>query len=211
VGEPRALPSGADELDELEAGADGLGAGCSAVTAGLPLCFGLAFRSGRTTVRGSSVVFCSAPGAVWLVAGGAILQQSKASVATKVAGLLHAAGFDPRERTRAKSHATWPTIPMNIFRSTANMLNRHRGCRCSAFAQRTDANRPIQRTGAPRPTRSRVTHDRQQVSWLAGRCLEPPSQGHSSPVAFMVLGSPLTVAGAAAELPANASSPHSLD
>ena len=30
--------------------------------------------------------------------------------------------------------------------------------------------------GAPRPTRSRVTYDRQQVSWLAGYRLRPPSQ-----------------------------------
>ena len=43
-------------------------------------------------------------------------------------------------------------------------------------------------------------HDWWQVSWLAGRGLRPPSQGQPSPVAFMVVGSPLTVAGAAAEL-----------
>ena len=43
-------------------------------------------------------------------------------------------------------------------------------------------------------------HDRWQVSWLAGRRLRPPSQGQPSPVAFMAVGSPLTVAGAAAEL-----------
>ena len=33
--------------------------------------------------------------------------------------------------------------------------------------------------GAPRPTRSRVTYDRQQVSWLAGYRLRPPSRDFS--------------------------------
>jgi hypothetical protein len=67
-----------------------------------------------------------------------------------------------------------------------------------------------QRTGAPRPTRSRMTHDWQQVSWLAGRCLRPPSQDRSIPVVLMVAGSPLTVAGAAAALPVETDAPHSL-
>jgi hypothetical protein len=37
-------------------------------------------------------------------------------------------------------------------------------------------NRQSARTGAPRPTRLRVTRCWQQVSWLAGRSLRPPSQ-----------------------------------
>jgi hypothetical protein len=53
-------------------------------------------------------------------------------------------------------------------------------------------------------------HDRQQVSWLAGYRLGPPSQDQPIPVVFMVVGYPPTVAGAAAELPAKADAPHSL-
>ena len=54
-------------------------------------------------------------------------------------------------------------------------------------------------------------HDRQQVSWLAGHRLRPPSQGPCpSPVVFMVVGYPLTVAGAAAALHTNLRVPHSL-
>ena len=44
-------------------------------------------------------------------------------------------------------------------------------------------------------------HDRQQVSWLAGHRFGPPSQRPCpSPVAFMVVSYPPTVAGAAADL-----------
>src|SRR3984957_714145 len=55
-----------------------------------------------------------------------------------------------------------------------------------------------------------MTRDRQQVSWLAGHSLQPPSQDQSIPVALMVVGSPLTVAGAAAALPVATGAPHSL-
>ena len=64
-------------------------------------------------------------------------------------------------------------------------------------------------TGAPRPMRSRVTHGWQQVSWLAGRRLRPPSQSTGSS-GFLVVGYPPTVAGAAAELPTEVDAPHSL-
>jgi hypothetical protein len=46
------------------------------------------------------------------------------------------------------------------------------------------------------PDVSARDHERWQVSWLAGRRLEPPSQ--VSPVAYWLRSSPLTVAGAAA-------------
>src|SRR5712664_2762796 len=70
------------------------------------------------------------------------------------------------------------------------LLLRHRGTPPDAFAH---------------------DHDRQQVSWLAGYRLGPPSQGaFKSPVVCMVVGYPPTVAGAAAELPAGADVPHSL-
>src|SRR5580658_6948499 len=53
----------------------------------------------------------------------------------------------------------------------------------------------------PRPTRSRVTRCWWQISWLAGRCLWPPSQErYPLPVARLAIDSPLTVAGAAAAL-----------
>jgi len=39
-----------------------------------------------------------------------------------------------------------------------------------------------------------------QVSWLAGPCHRPPSRDPKIPVALLVAGSPLTVAGAAAAL-----------
>ena len=41
----------------------------------------------------------------------------------------------------------------------------------------------IGRIGAPRPTLSRVTTKRRQVSWLAGCRLGPPSQSLMAPVA----------------------------
>jgi hypothetical protein len=53
-------------------------------------------------------------------------------------------------------------------------------------------------------------HDWQQVSWLAGRHLQPPSQDQSTPVVLMVVGSSLTVAGAAAALSQLMDAPHSL-
>ena len=53
-------------------------------------------------------------------------------------------------------------------------------------------------------------YDRQQVSWLASRRLWPPSQDLSIPVVIMVVGSSLTVAGAAAALPVETDAPHSL-
>ena len=60
--------------------------------------------------------------------------------------------------------------------------------------------------------RSRVTHGWQQVSWLAGYRLRPPSQRpREAPVVFLVVGYPLTVAGAAAELPNEVDAPHSLE
>ena len=51
----------------------------------------------------------------------------------------------------------------------------------------------------PPPEGRWVSPCRRQVSWLAGRGLDPPSRSLAAPVAFGS-GSPLTVAGAAAEL-----------
>lgn len=52
-------------------------------------------------------------------------------------------------------------------------------------------------------------HDRRQVSWLAGRHLAPPSRSRCFS-GKMAKGSPLTVAGAAAELDGAPSALHSL-
>ena len=50
-----------------------------------------------------------------------------------------------------------------------------------------------------------------QISWLAGHCPWPPSQErYSFPVARLAVDSPLTVAGAAAALCAEAHAPRSL-
>jgi len=40
----------------------------------------------------------------------------------------------------------------------------------------------------PRPTRSRVTRCWWQMSWLAGRCLRPPSQDFNIPVVMPAEG-----------------------
>src|SRR5262249_29066786 len=61
-------------------------------------------------------------------------------------------------------------------------LTRHRDRRLrSAVAPWRIAHRLSRHVGTPRPTRSRVTHCRWQISWLAGRRFRPPSQERTRP------------------------------
>ncbi len=57
------------------------------------------------------------------------------------------------------------------------------GRHCEGLCPHADKARGIGRIGAPRPTLSRVTTKRRQVSWLAGCRLGPPSQSLMAPVA----------------------------
>jgi hypothetical protein len=76
--------------------------------------------------------------------------------------------------------------------------SRHVRCR-STSALRPNRQTPTgscNATDTP-PARFVHDHDGSKVSWLAGHYLGPPSQNQPIPVVFMVVGSPLTVAGAA--------------
>jgi len=74
------------------------------------------------------------------------------------------------------------------------------GRHCEGLCPYADKARGIGRIGAPRPTLSRVTTKRRQVSWLAGCRLNTAFPEPCGSSGLVVFGSPLTVAGAAAEL-----------
>src|SRR4051812_30075134 len=98
------------------------------------------------------------------------------------------------------------TLPLD-----GEVLTRQRGCCYICPRPKRQIHQLLLRHRSTPPDAFAHDHDRQQVSWLAGYRLGPPSQGYRrSPVASMAVSYPPTVAGAAADLHINLRAPHSL-
>jgi hypothetical protein len=79
-----------------------------------------------------------------------------------------------------RADARRPTARRDTRDTHGERSTRHRDRRLrSAVAPWRNAHRLSRRVRTPRPTRSRVTHCRWQISWLAGRRFRPPSQEYA--------------------------------
>src|SRR3954463_1459174 len=98
------------------------------------------------------------------------------------------------------------TIPLN-----GETTNRQRGCRhILPSPKAADAPATPHDIGAPRPTRSRMTMTGSRFPGSRVIASDHLPKDRRSPVVSMVVGYPLTVAGAAADLHTEVHAPHSL-
>mgnify|MGYP006915194602 CR=1 FL=1 len=95
-------------------------------------------------------------------------------------------------------------LGIHMYRLAAD-VGRH----CEGLCPYADKARGIGRIGAPRPTLSRVTTKRRQVSWLAGCRLGPPSQNLMAPVALWSSARRLQLRGQPRNCAPMTRSPHS--
>ena len=85
---------------------------------------------------------------------------------------------DKDSRNAPRKAGLWMWICMRV--DSQRDVGRH----CEGLCRLASKARGIGRIGAPRPTLSRVTTKRRQVSWLAGRRRGPPSREHAFSVAY---------------------------